>query len=99
MTQPENPYTGGEQPAQPITPPADPYGLNPNANPNPYTQPQEPAQPYVQNAAPEQGREAYGNSNYGHAESAPQFTGNEPAQQPYGTPYEPVGTQPTTQIN
>lgn len=86
MTQPENPYTGGEQPAQPSTQPADPYGLNPNANPNPYTQPQEPAQPYVQNAAPEQGREAYGDSNVEHAESAPQFTGNEPAQQPYGTP-------------
>ncbi len=99
MTHPENPYTGGEQPAQPITPPADPYGLNPNANPNPYTQPQEPAQPYVQNAAPEQGREACGNSNYEHDESAPQFTGNEPAQQPYGTPYEPAATQPTTQIN
>ena len=81
-----------------MTQPENPYtgGEQPA---QPITPPQEPAQPYVQNAAPEQGREAYGNSNYGHAESAPQFTGNEPAQQPYGTPYEPVGTQPTTQIN
>lgn len=97
MTQPENPHIGGEQPAQPITQPADPYRLNPNINPNPYTQPQEPA--YMQNTTPEQPREAYGTPyepagmptqiNYSAPQNAaPQYepTYSEPGGHAYGAP-------------